>query len=177
VLRATAGAFEVLGISGNNFLGGDDLDTAIAEMLQERLLRDGYDLALNVKDDPEDARRLDKLRMLAEGVKKALSTSGEHLLRDSSSLQDKTGAAVVIETMIERPELDQLILPHVERTIPYCFDALEKAHQKAGVTLADVDAVILAGGSTHIPLVRELVRQTFCSGGADGLRAKCTEPV
>ena len=178
VLRATAGAFEVLGISGNNFLGGDDLDTVIAEALQERLIREDYALDLDVKNDPEDARRFDKLRLLAEGVKKALSTAGEFLLRDSGSLQDKNGQAVIIETMFERSEVEDMVRSHIERTIPYCWDALEKAQQKAGVTLADVDAVILAGGSTHIPLVRETVRRAFCAGAAaGGPAAKCAEPL
>jgi molecular chaperone DnaK len=178
VLRATAGAFEVLGIGGNNYLGGDDLDTMIAEALQERLLREGYALDLDVRNDPEDGRRFDKLRLMAEGVKKALSTAGEYLLRDTSSLQDKNGDAVTVETMFERPEVEDLMRPAVERTIPYCYDALEKAGKKGQVTLADVDAVILAGGSTHIPLVREMVRRAFCADPAgDGPRAKCAEPV
>ena len=81
--------------------------------------------------------RFDKLKFLAEGVKKSLSTSGEFLLRDTS-LQDKEGAPVIIDTMFERPEVEEIINPIVERTIPYCFDALEKAEQKSGVRLADV---------------------------------------
>jgi molecular chaperone DnaK len=178
VLRSNAGKFEVLGISGNTKLGGDDLDTSIAEYLQERLLREGYALELKVKDDREDALRFDRLRLLAEGVKKALSTTGEFFLKDSGSLKDRNGDAVIIETMFERPEIEALMLPHIERTIPYCWDALEKAQQKAGVTIADVDAVILAGGSTHISLVRDLVRKSFCQDPAAAEpRAKCTEPV
>lgn len=178
VLRATAGSFEVLGIGGNNYLGGDDLDTVIAEALQERLLREGYALNLDVRNDPEDARRFDKLRLMAEGVKKALSTAGEYLLRDTGTLQDKNGESVTVETMFERPEVEDLMRSAVERTIPYCLDALEKACKKGQVTIADVDAVILAGGSTHIPLVRETVRRAFCADpSADGPRAKCAEPL
>ena len=178
VLRATAGTFEVLAINGDNHLGGDDIDTVIAKVLLERLIREGFALDLDVWNDPEDARRCDKLRLLAEGVKKALSTADEFLLRDSGTLQDKNGESVFIETMFGRTEVEALMRPLVERTIPYCWEALEEAHQKAGVSLVDVDAVILAGGSTHIPLVREAVRRAFCSGGtASGPAAKCSGPV
>ena len=187
VLRCTAGAFEVLGISGNNRLGGDDLDAALAERLQERLLAEDWALELDLKNDPEDKLRFDKLKFLAESIKKALSTSGEFYLHDTGSLQDKEGNLVIIDTMFERPEVEQLMKPIVERTIPYCFDALERAEEKAGVKLTDVDAIVLAGGATHIPLVREMVRQNLCADPpsedlvvderANQPRAKCAEPV
>lgn len=187
VLRCTAGTFEVLGIDGNNRLGGDDIDTLLAEHLQERLLAEDWALELDVKNDPEDALRFDKLKFLAEGMKKALSTSGEFLLQDAGSLKDKEGNSVIIETLFERPEVEALIKSIVERTIPYCFGALEKARKKAGVALSDVDAVLLAGGSTHMPLVREMLRQNLCADTssselvvderANQPRAKCAEPV
>jgi len=178
VLRNTAGAFEVLGISGNNRLGGDDIDTLLAEDLQGRLLREGYALELNPKEDPEDAMRFEMLEFLAEGVKKGLSGAGEYLLRDTGTLKDKEGNPVLIEIMYERPEVEELIKPIVERTIPYCSEAMEKAEKKAGITLADVDAIILAGGSTHIPLVREMVQETLCAGNdGDAPRTKCEEPL
>ncbi|RMG22388.1 MAG: hypothetical protein D6732_25865 [Methanobacteriota archaeon] len=178
ILRSTAGRFEVLGISGNNRLGGDDIDTELARDLQERLLQDGYALELNPHGDSEDALRFDLLKFLAESVKKALSHSGEYLLRDSGTLKDKEGNPVIIETMYERSELEEIARPIVERTIPYCFEALEKANKKAGITLGDVDAIILAGGSTHIPLVRKMVQDALCfNSEAKEVRAKCIEPV
>jgi molecular chaperone DnaK len=185
VLRCTAGAFEVLGISGDTWLGGDDMDKDLAECLQGRLLKEDFALELDLKNSQEDRLRFDKLKFLAEGVKKALSTSGEYLLRDTGSLQDKEGKQVLIETEFTRPEVEALIKPLVEKTIPYCFNALEQAEKTAGVKLADVDAIILAGGPTHIPLVREIVRQNLCSPLSESVvderarqqRAKCKEPV
>jgi molecular chaperone DnaK len=186
VLRCTEGAFEVLGISGNRFLGGDDMDKAIAEDLLGRLLKEKYALELDVKD-PDDSLRFDKLKFLAEGVKKALSPRdvGEYYLRDTGSLKDKEGLPVAIETLYTKLELEALITPIVERTISYCFDALDEARKKAGVKLSDVDAVILAGGPAHIPLVRDIVCHHLCSPMTDIVvderarqpRAKCTEPV
>lgn len=190
VLRCTAGAFEVLGISGNNLLGGDELDEQLAVRLQERLQEDDYALELDVKNDPEDRLRFTQLKFLAEGVKKALSSEGNYYLKDTGTIKDKEGQAVIVETMFDRSELEEILRPTVERTIPYCFDALELAEQRAEIKLSDIDAVILAGGSTHIPLVRDMVRAHLCALGegekpaqpivderANQPRAKCTEPL
>ncbi len=178
ILRCTEGAFEVLGISGNKRLGGDDIDELLAEYLQERLMRDDYALELDRKHDPEDRLRFDQLKLLAEGVKKALSQANEFVLRDAASLRDKTGQWVEIDSMFERDEVEKLMLPVVERTLPYCFEALERAEKKAGMKLSDVDAIILAGGSTHIPLVRTMVKETLCAdANAQEPRAKCAEPI
>ncbi|WP_165423675.1 Hsp70 family protein [Ktedonosporobacter rubrisoli] len=179
ILRCRAGAFEVLGISGNNYLGGDDIDEALANELLRRLQsEEQWELNLNLKDDEEDRLRFEKMKKLMEGVKKKLSTEHEFLLRDTMSIQDQAHNWVEIEMLFERQEIEAIMLPIIKRTIPYCLEALEKAHEKAEISLADVDAIILAGGSTHIPLVRQLVRQELCANpNAQAPRAKCAEPV
>lgn len=178
ILRCVEGAFEVLGISGNNRLGGDDIDVLLAEELRQRLVDEGYLLELDLQQKATDRQRFDQLKLLAEGVKKALSTEDEFILRSQAYLQDQSGTPVNIDMIFERAEIEAVIRPLVERTLPYCQRALELAEQKAGITLVDVDAIILAGGTTHIPLVREMVRQAFCANPATTEpRAKCTEPV
>jgi molecular chaperone DnaK len=181
VLRCTAGSFEVLGISGNNRLGGDDIDTALARHLQQMLLADDWKLDLDLEHDEEDRARFTRLKVLAEGAKKTLSDLHEVTLRDSGLLIDKAGVPVVIDTMLERSEIERIARPFVERTFLYCDEALARAEERAGITLADVDQVILAGGSTHMPLVRELVAGELCGHAAPDSprqqRAKCQEPV
>ncbi|HTJ71466.1 MAG TPA: Hsp70 family protein [Actinospica sp.] len=181
ILRCTAGTFEVLGISGNNRLGGDDIDAALARRLQSMLQADGWALDLDPENDEEDRARFTRLKALAEGAKKALSQSYEYVLRDSGLLIDKDGEAVVVETMLERPELEEIARPFIERTFLYCDEAVARAQERAGISLADVDEVILAGGSTHMPLVRELVQRELCGEAAPDSerreRAKCAEPV
>ncbi|MGB8348123.1 MAG: Hsp70 family protein [Ktedonobacteraceae bacterium] len=178
ILRCTGGAFEVLGISGNNYLGGDDLDAVIAEEILRRLVAEGYDLALDIQHNEDDRLRFATLKLLAEGVKKALSTTTDFVLRDTARLRDQSGASVEIDMNFERDEVEQLMRPIIERTIPYCRQALELAQKRAGVTLAQIDEIILVSGSTHIPLVREIVRETFCSSPtARDERARCSEPV
>jgi len=190
ILRATAGAFEVLGVSGNNRLGGDDLDAEIAELLIERLLREDYALELDLRSDPEDRLRFDMLKFLAESIKKGLSSEGEFLLRDTWSIRDKENNQVIIDMMFERQEIERIIKPIAERTVPYCFDAIEKAKAKLkddAFGLSSIDTIILAGGSTHIPMVREMVRQNLCAepGSRELIvdelavqaRARCATPL
>ncbi|MZD05943.1 Hsp70 family protein [Streptomyces sp. SID5785] len=181
VLRCTAGTFEVLGISGNNRLGGDDIDAAVARHLQKMLQADGYDLDLDTENDPEDALRFSQLKILAEGAKKALSERTEYVLRDAGRLTDQSGEPVIVETLLERDELDAVARPFVERTFTYCDEAVARATERAGITLADVDHIILAGGSTHMPLVREMVTRELCAGADPDsprqVRASCAAPV
>jgi molecular chaperone DnaK len=95
------------------------------------------------------------------------------MFRDAGTIRDKDGDALIIDRVVERSELEAVVRPVVEQTIGYCHEAVALATKEAGITLADVDRVILAGGSTHIPLVRELVTQELCGPGG----ARCAEPT
>jgi molecular chaperone DnaK len=181
VLRCTGGTFEVLGISGNNLLGGDDIDAALARHLQAVLSADGYALDLDPAHSEDDRSTFIGLKLLAESAKKALSRDYDYMLRDAGTLTDQAGKRVNVEVSLERAELEGIARPFIERTFPLCDEAIARAHERAGITLADVDQVILAGGSTHMPLVRELVARELCGrAAADSprqARAKCGEPI
>jgi molecular chaperone DnaK len=181
VVRCVAGAFDVLGISGNRRLGGDNIDAALAERLRAMLVQEGWALDPDIAGDAEDQLRFNILKLIAEGAKKTLSDSFEYFLRDNGQLADKQGNPVIIETLLERAEFEEIARPFVERTLVYCDEALERAQRNAGITLADVDEIILAGGSTHMPLVRDVITRQLCSPAGDGSgraeRAKCAAPV
>jgi molecular chaperone DnaK len=117
ILRSVEGSCEVLGISGNNRLGGDDLDVLLAEELRQRLVGEGYELELNLQKSA-DRRRFEQLKMLAEGVKKALSTEEEFVLRSQSYVQDQSGTPINIDMLFERTEVEALYRPTIERTLP-----------------------------------------------------------
>ena len=173
VVRATSGAFEVLGIHGNNLLGGDNIDVEMARRVQEYLVEDGYAFDLDLAGDSDDRVRFGQLKFLAEGVKHALSNQDGFMFRDTGTVRDKDGIPVIIDRFVERAEFEAVAEPIVRRTLGYCHEAVERATREAGITLSDVDQVVLAGGSTHIPLVRELVTQELC--GPTG--ARCAAPV
>lgn len=174
ILHRTAGEFLVLGISGDIFLGGDDFDRRLAEYLRTLLVAEGYDLNLNVAEDPEDKLRFNQLMTLAERAKKELSEHDEIILRDQGTIRDKSNLPVVVETTISRAAFEKLIDDLLNRTLVFCEEALEKARQKSGVTIENIDHILLVGGSTYVPAVFDKVKKAFCDGPH---RARCAAPI
>ena len=179
VLRRTAGEFLVLGISGDNFLGGDDFDRRLAEHLRQQLVADDYALDLDVENDPEDRLRFNQLMALAERAKKELSERDEIVVRDQGAIRDQTGAPVIVEAALSRATFEGLIDDLLERTLVLCQEALTRARQKGDVGLEDVGHILLVGGSTYVPAVAEKVRRALCRAGDDaaGPRAACVAPI
>ena len=133
VLRLTDGVFRVLATGGDTALGGDDFDRALMGFVAGRL---GLDLA------GRDPGLLQELRDAAERAKMRLS---------------EAEAAEVRGQVVTRAEFEALIAPLVDRTLAKCRTALRDAE----LTAADIDEVVLVGGSTRVPLVRRRVEEVF----------------
>ncbi|HLK45874.1 MAG TPA: Hsp70 family protein, partial [Acidimicrobiales bacterium] len=139
------------------FLGGDDLDVAIAERMAEGFLQ-------TQRYDPRsDAQSFEKLRVGAEAVKIALSSQErvQHTVREVA--HGVGGASLDLAFAMTRAELEMLASPLIERTFAVCQDALAVAR----LPVSAFDRVILVGGSTRIPLVRRRVEQFFGSEPLD----------
>jgi len=147
VLELREGVFEVLATAGDTRLGGDDLDRALAAALWK-------------KTAPPDAPPWDQLAVTqqvrlieaAEGIKKALSTQEVTRVELPFFWQAWSLAAEVTRT-----ELEALARPWVDATRRHCLRALHDAQLKP----EDLDEVVLVGGSTRMPLVRERVAEWF----------------
>ncbi|WP_233981322.1 Fe-S protein assembly chaperone HscA [Pectobacterium versatile] len=136
ILRLSRGVFEVLATGGDSALGGDDFDHLLAEWLREQA-------GIHDRDD----RQLDHaFRDAAVKAKIALS-SAETVRVDVAGWQGD----------ITREQLDALIAPLVKRTLLSCRRTLKDA----GLTAEDVLEVVMVGGSTRVPLVREQVGTFF----------------
>ncbi|MGB7962559.1 MAG: Hsp70 family protein [Propionicimonas sp.] len=161
VVKVDGGDADVLGIAGNNYLGGDNLDEELASYLLRDLQNDAemdYDLAgFDANHDPEDRRRFTKLKLVAESIKKSLSLTHVHFEEFSNIFTDKAGVPVNLALEITRETFEKLIRPILEPTMDEVRTALAKAKEDYQVTLGMVDAVLLVGGSTHIPLVRDIL--------------------
>lgn len=179
ILQRTSGEFLVLGISGDNFLGGDDFDRRLAEHIRTLLVADDYDLELDVTNNSEDKLRFNQLMTLAERVKKELSNKEEYILRDQGTIKDKSGIPVIIETAITRATFESLIEDLLDRTIESCKTALSRAEEKGDITLDNIDHILLTGGSTYVPAVLEKVKQAFCQNdrGDENALIACAEPI
>ncbi len=195
VIRRRLDDYEVLSVSGDPFLGGDDFDRLLATHLIETgkwtIQREpaGESLApLTSSAQPTPAEpRLAKpqaaemapspalfdpttalgavnfarLVHIAEGVKIEL-TGSERVDRYVPGLiKDAEGNALSLEAGVERSRFERLIKDKVDRTIDCCHEALARARERAGIRLSDIDYIILVGGSSRVPLVRETVRQAF----------------
>ena len=148
ILQITRNVFEVLSTSGEMFLGGDDLDSAILDrMIAVYHQQHGIDLH-------GDARALEQLRVAAEQVKIQLSETPETSIRVPDV---PPGAHRDLEFSMTLAELRAIAGPIIRRTIPVCEDAM----RVAGVSPAQIDEIVLVGGTTRSPLVREVVQEIF----------------
>ncbi|MCA9536169.1 MAG: Hsp70 family protein [Myxococcales bacterium] len=161
VLRCLGGEYQVLAIDGDNFLGGDDFDRRFAERLRQKLVAQGYDLELDVQGDPEDRARFMRLVHVAQEIKESLSTVEVLSVSKDNVLVDKSGEPVTISLEVGREEYDAAIADLVEATLTCCARALAQSHETAGVGAADIDHVVLVGGSTRVPLVQRRVAETL----------------
>ncbi len=140
ILELSEGVFHVLSTNGNTRLGGDDIDAAIVNHLAE---------AAGVEQSPAIAARL---REAAITTKHRLS-SEEQAQIDIPFLDGSRS----FSTTLSRAELERLARPIVERTRVHCLRALADS----GLQTAALDDVILVGGQTRMPLVRQLVAEIF----------------
>jgi molecular chaperone DnaK (HSP70) len=143
--------FQVLAVGGDTHLGGDDIDHLLMESMRREIaatLGLDPDRALDL---PPQTRR--ELGALAESLKVRLS---DH---ESAPVRIDLGDGRAYERVWTRPQLEAMIAPLVERTIDCCRQALAAAAgDLRGVPL---DAVVLVGGSTRIPMVRRRVGEFF----------------
>lgn len=148
ILQITRNVFEVLATSGEMFLGGDDLDEAIVERMASAYQgQHGVDL----RSDP---RGMEQLRVHAEQVKIQLSETTQSSIRVSDVPR---GSNRDLEFALSELDLRQITDPIIRRTIPVCQDAM----RVAGLGPRQIDEIVLVGGTTRLPSVREVVRETF----------------
>lgn len=154
VLDVGEGLVEVRATSGDTHLGGDDFDKRIVDYLAEKFKREqGIDL----RADPQALQRLVEA---AEHAKVELSTVTQTQVSLPFITADASGPKHLTETLM-RSTFDQITADLVER----CLGPVQQALKDAKVTAADLDEVILVGGSTRMPSIQSLVRRL--TGGRD----------
>ena len=139
LLRLTRGVFEVIATGGDAALGGDDIDQALADLA---LLQAGLSA-----DSPHDKRAA---LVAARATKEALSS-------DDSAIWQATLAGADVRVTVTRAQLETLARPLVGKTLA----AVRKVLRDAKVTREAVQGVVMVGGSTRMPLVRQAVSELF----------------
>lgn len=135
ILHITNGIFEVLATNGDTYLGGDDMDAALVQHWRTQLGMNSADKGL-----------MQLLRVTSEEAKK-------HLTNNDKFEGTIDGRPV----SVTREEFNVLIKPLVDRTVVAC----ENAMRDAGLTIDKIDAVVMVGGSTRVPAVKERVKEFF----------------
>ena len=150
ILEIGDGVFEVKSTNGDTHLGGDDFDEALINYLAEEFKKEnGIDLR-------NDNMALQRLKEAAEKAKKELSSATQTSVNLPFITADASGPKH-LDITITRAKFDALTEDLVERSIEPCRKALDDA----GISIGDIDEVILVGGSTRIPAVQEKVKEFF----------------
>ncbi|MFA7128461.1 MAG: molecular chaperone DnaK [Sphaerochaeta sp.] len=150
ILELGDGVFEVKSTNGDTHLGGDDFDQRIIDwMASEFKKSNGIDLT-------SDKMALQRLREAAEKAKIELSNSTSTDINLPFITADASGPKH-LQMTLSRSKFEQLVADLIERSkLP-----VKNALRDAGLTAADIDEVILVGGSTRIPAVQAVVRELF----------------
>jgi molecular chaperone HscA len=139
ILRIVGGIFEVLSTNGDTYLGGDDFDNAIVSHWAAQAGISAGELSQN--------------RSLAQALRLKAEEAKKHLSFNDSFENELNGDKL----LLTKTEFEKLISVFVDRTIASCKNALKDA----GLKTSDIETVVMVGGSTRIPLVKQAVSEFF----------------
>jgi molecular chaperone DnaK len=151
ILEIGKDIFEVLSTAGDTYLGGDDFDDRIMTWLADEFQAEhGLDLRQNKYC----------LQMLKEAGEKAKIDVGRHgtaKIFIEGICQDSSGNVINVEKTLNADQFNRMVMDLVQRTFKVCDEAL----QSGRMTASDIDAVVLVGGPTRLPIIRNSVKHYF----------------
>ncbi len=139
ILKICNGIFEVLSTNGDTYLGGDDMDRAIVEYW--------------MKESGITQDELKQNQALSQGLRLRAEEAKKHLSKEDAFTTEWNGDHLAIT----KPAFEELIKPLLDKTIDSCVQAIKDA----GLTINDIDTVVMVGGSTRVPYVKERVSTFF----------------
>jgi len=150
ILELGGGVFEVKSTNGDTHLGGDDFDRVIMDwLISEFKQQEGIDLSKN-------AEAIQRLKEASEKAKIELSGGSSTDINLPYISFNESGAKHLVR-QLSRSKFEQLVSDLVQRTLTPC----QKALDDAGLSISDIDEIILVGGSTRIPAIQEAVEKFF----------------
>jgi molecular chaperone DnaK (HSP70) len=150
VVRIEEGVVEVISSHGNNHLGGDDFDHKIVEHILDHLkIKQGLDVAA-------DIRAMARIQRAAESAKKYLSDHPFAHIQEEY-IAESDGKPVHLAMELARSDYEGLIAPFIEETL----GAIHAALKSASLASSQIDEILLVGGATRTPLIRERLREVF----------------
>src|SRR5512133_1472949 len=151
ILEIGKDVFEVLSTAGDTYLGGDDFDDRVMAWLADDFLKKhGLDLRQN-------KFCLQMLKEAGERAKIEVGRDGTAEVLVAGICQSPDGDVLDLKAQLSQDQFNRMVMDLVQRTFKVCDEALQSARMTAG----DVDAVILVGGPTRLPIIRNSVRHYF----------------
>ncbi len=154
ILEIGDGVFEVKSTNGDTFLGGEDFDSRLVEWLADKFkAKENMDLKT-------DKLALQRLKEAAEKAKIELSSTATteiNLPFITARMEGGTTTPLHLVETVTRADLEKMVAPLIERT----KEPMKKALEDAGLKASDIDEVVLVGGMTRMPRVRETVKEFF----------------
>lgn len=150
LMEMSDGVFHVLATNGNSYLGGEDFDDRIVNWILEEFEKE------NKIDLSKDIFVRQRIKEAAENAKKNLSFSKETKIHLPFIYSDKSGAKH-IKLDLSREKLEELTIDLIEKTFPF----IERALQDGKLNPKDIEEVILVGGQTRMPKVKEMIAEFF----------------
>ncbi len=150
ILEIGDGVFEVKSTNGDTFLGGEDFDTVLVNYLADEFKKD------NSVDLRNDKLALQRLKEAAEKAKIELSSASQTEVNLPFITADQSGPKH-LTLKLTRAKLESLVEDLVQKTISPCKAALKDA----GIKAAEIDEIVLVGGQTRMPKIRETVKEFF----------------
>jgi molecular chaperone DnaK len=161
VITASGNHFIELGKAGDLWLGGDDVDEMIIQLVKQKIAEveelDSVDALVAKMPHYQRIRFIADLKIAAERAKIDLSTKNTAKVIPATPLIDDLGMAIAVEVEITRESLEEILLPMIERSIHICKEAISLSEYTPDL----IDMVLLVGGSSQIPIVQRQVKAAF----------------
>ena len=158
ILEINDGVFHVLATNGHTFLGGEDFDNRIVEWLTDDFRKE------HDADISEDKLALQRIKEAAERAKRELSFTEESEINLPFILSSGKSSKH-IKKILTRRRLEELTKDLVQQTVPY----IEQAFSDAELEPKDIDEVIMVGGQTRMPLVKQVIEEYFHKKPAENI--------
>ncbi len=164
ILNIVDGQYMEAGTGGDRWLGGDDLDRKLQEVVLEKVASQ-----YNINDIKSLIENLsDKKRFQFEGQMRLQSLEAKIQLSSTKSasiiidglLEDENGDLIDIDVTITREEFEKIITPYIDRSI----DLIETLLKEVGYDITMIDSILLVGGTSCIPLVKQMLSEKFGVG-------------
>lgn len=157
LLKVEDGIMQVFDTAGDNYLGGKDLDAAIVENIIIPYLKENYSIEGILADKEKNVVLRDAMKTYAEDVKNQLSfKDSEDILSNLGDLgEDEDGEEIELDLTVTQKQVFDAMRPVFQKAVDVCKDLMKRNNLKD----SDLNKLILVGGPTHSPLIRQMLRE------------------